>query len=182
MILVAILILGCRSKDKLKYSQKVETKEFKAVDSTAVIQKVDSVIVKQKKDIFIDKKLQENDGDIIIKGKSDSINDFHYHNVINGDTLSDIYISGNADFIIKNRWKKAEEKVIEKSETSNLNIIAQVARAVVSKETIKNAAETIKGNETQISSKGFGFPVYLIIGIVLLVAVVLFIVIKQFKK
>ena len=106
--------------------------------------------------------------------------DFRFHNVVNGDTISDIYISGNADFIIKNRWTQIDKKEIKETVTENLNIVARVARKSVAQKTIKKVAEKIKAKEVSVKSSGFQFPVYLIIGLAVLLLIVLWFLWKKF--
>lgn len=145
---------------------KIDTNTVVSLDKS--VQKIDKIEIKK------DQTVKENDGDIIIKGKTDSLKDFNFHNIVDGDTLSDIYISGNADFMIKNRWKKTEKKEIEKSESERLNIIAEIARKSVAQSTIKEVAKELKTKEVKVKSTGFGLPVYLIIGGAVIVVILLF--------
>ena len=86
-----------------------------SADTNVVVSQEKKLHDLDKKTEKIEQKEKSNDGDIVIKGKTDSLNkDFKFHNVVNGDTISDIYISGNADFVIKNRWKKIDKKKSKK--------------------------------------------------------------------
>lgn len=183
LILTMILLIQCRSRVKKVFkSEEVKTSEvFKKQDSveteksSQLATKIDKTIVNNQEKV--------NDGFIIIKGKVDSISkDFNFHNIVNGDTLSSVSIHGNADFQIRNNWKIKEIKKDSIVEFYDLNIIQKVARKSVAKETISKVAEKIISKENTIKAKGFGIAVYIIFGIILLVAVILFIIIKNIKK
>ena len=182
-LLMILILTNCRSRKK----EVLERNESK---TETIVSKVDSnfVLNQAKKDnIKQDVKLQKdqsiNNGSVIIKGKVDTIStDFKYDNIVDGDTISSIFIKGNATFEIKNNWNKKKEKIDSVSVSQSENFVSEIARASVSKKNIKKAAEKIKETTKEIKTTGFSFPVYLIFGIVLLVAVVLIIIIKNFKK
>lgn len=184
MILVLILLLtSCRSKHKVVESKKIERTE---IDSTKIDSTSEEKKVLKKVDLYDQKvknETKENSGDITIKGKVDSTStDFGFHNVINGDTLSSVYIHGNATFEIKNKWKEKKETKDSVSSSSNLNLIAQTARKVVSQKTMKKLAEKINTSSKDLKVKGSTAPIYIILGVILLVSVVLYIFINKFKK
>ena len=182
-LLLILILTNCRSRKK----EVLERNESK---TETIVSKVDSnfVLNQAKKDnIKQDVKLQKdqsiNNGSVIIKGKVDTIStDFKYDNIVDGDTISSIFIKGNATFEIKNNWNKKKEKIDSVSVSQSENFVSEIARASVSKKNIKKAAEKIKETTKEIKTTGFSFPVYLIFGIVLLVAVVLIIIIKNIKK
>ena len=182
-LLMILILTNCRSRKK----EVLERNESK---TETIVSKVDSnfVLNQAKKDnIKQDVKLQKdqsiNNGSVIIKGKVDTIStDFKYDNIVDGDTISSIFIKGNATFEIKNNWNKKKEKIDSVSVSQSENFVSEIARASVSKKNIKKAAEKIKETTKEIKTTGFSFPVYLIFGIVLLVAVVLIIINKNFKK
>lgn len=177
---MCLLMLGCRSRKKAVEISEYKLAEVTKIDTNTVIssekkaQEVEKTIVKS------DQKEKQNDGDVLIKGKTDSLQDFKYHNVVNGDTISDIYISGNADFIIKNRWKQIDRQEIKETVKEKINIVAEIARKSVSQNTIKNVAEKIKSKEVAVKASGFQFPVYLIIGLGVLLLVLLWFLWKKF--
>lgn len=145
-----LTLMSCRSRKK-----QVEISEYRLAEVTKI--DTNTVVSNEKKAQEIDKistktdqKIKQNDGDIIIKGKTDSIKDFTFHNVVNGDTLSDIHISGNADFIIKNRWKQSEKTEVTEKVTEKLNIVAEIARKSVAQSTIRDVAEKFKKKEIDI--------------------------------
>ena len=178
---MCLLILGCRSRKKAVEISEYKLAEVTKIDTNTVVSSEKKAQEVEKTIIKSDQKEKENDGDIIIKGKTDSLNkDFKFHNVVNGDTISDIYISGNADFIIKNRWKQIDKKEIKETVTEKLNIIANIARKSVAQKTIKEVAEKIKSKEVAVKASGFQFPVYIIIGFAVLLLVLLWFLWKKF--
>ena len=182
-LLMILILTNCRSRKKEvleRNESKTETIVSK-VDSNFVLNQAKKDNIKQ--DVKSQKDQSINNGSVIIKGKVDTIStDFKYDNIVDGDTISSIFIKGNATFEIKNNWNKKKEKIDSVSVSQSENFVSEIARASVSKKNIKKAAEKIKETTKEIKTTGFSFPVYLIFGIVLLVAVVLIIIIKNFKK
>lgn len=130
--------------------------------------------VQEKKDDF--------SGDIIIKGKADSLNPLEYHNIINGDTIQSISIKGNADYQINNHFQKTDNNKTESGKEESLNVIQKAARDMVSKETIKDVASTVETKAKEITEKGFTSGVWftvIIIGISALVLLFLYIWLRK---
>lgn len=185
-ILIFLLILAtmsqCSSRKKSVRNTEIKISEVLKTDTNTVVSAEDKAIVAEKVNKVLQKKEQENVGDVVIKGKTDSAKDFRFHNIVKGDTLADIYISGNADFTIVNRWKenKTEEKQI--SEIENLNIIAKVARKAVAATTIKENATSIREAEKSIKATGFSLPIYLIGGGAVVLLILLYFFFGDVKK
>lgn len=173
-------MLGCRSRKKAVQISEIQRTETTKADTNVVVSEEKKLHNLDKKTEKIEQKEKSNNGDILIKGQTDSLQDFTYHNIVNGDTLSDIRITGNADFIIKNRWKQIDKKEIKETVTEKLNIIATIARKSVAQKTIKEVAEKIKAKEVSVKSSGFQFPVYLIIGLAVLLLILLWFLWKKF--
>lgn len=153
------------------------------------IQKTDTSSVKQVEEVVAtietEKKTEEvktenNSGTIQINGKSDGANPFQYDNVVNGDTIQSITIKGNADFIIKNNYRKEETVKKEETVSENLNFVAKVARTAVAQSTIKEVATEIKSVQKNTESNGFVFPVYLFGFLILLFIVLLWFLWNKF--
>lgn len=173
-------MLGCRSRKKAVEISEYKLAEVTKIDTNTVVSSEKKAQEVEKTMVKSDQKEKVNHGDVLIKGKTDSLQDFKYHNVVNGDTISDIYISGNADFIIKNRWKKIDKQEIKETVKEKINIVAEIARKSVSQNTIKNVAEKIRTKETNVKSSGFTFPIYVIIGFAVLLLILLFVLWKKF--
>ena len=181
-LLILTLLFNCRSRKKIREVSELNRKETLKIDSQSTSVKKDSVIKKteEKKTEF--KKVDRNDGEIIIKGKTDSIKPFEFYNIIKGDTISSISITGNADFEIKNNWGKSNTKTELIEKTEDLNIVSKTARDMVSKETIKKVAEEVKNVRTEVKTNGLPPIVYIIGGVILLVCGALYVIITTYKK
>ena len=180
MLIFLCSLLSCSSRKKhVEFSEEGKT-EVERISLDSLKSEIAKTETKKVIDKTIEQKKNEISGDIIIKGKTDSLQDFKFHNVVNGDTLQVINIKGNSTFEIKNKYSKSEEKTVEKNKEENLNIIQQVARTAVAKTTIKKIATEMKKVDKDVKSKGFTFPVYLIAGIVIVVLVLLWFLWKKF--
>lgn len=178
LILLSSLILGCRTRTKKTFYktegkteiERIKFDSIKSVDKKESTKKVyDHTVKKQKEDFS---------GDIIIKGKSDSLNPLIFHNVVSGDTLQSILIKGNADYLINNRYKKAAENTEDKKNEQSSNIIKDIAQTAVSKKTIKEVANTVKEKTNDIKYKGFQFGAWFTIvlfGIIIICLVFLWV-------
>lgn len=180
MLVLMILLTSCRSRKKNLEITEYRFAQVEKIDTNTVISNEkavqDKIIIAKK----IDQTIKENDGDIVIKGKTDSVKDFRFSNVVGNDTISDIYISGNADFIIKNRWKQTEKKEVIEEKSEHLNIVAEIARKSVAQSTIKEVAEEFKSKKVDAKTTGFSFPMYLIIAGAVAFLILLFFLWKKF--
>lgn len=157
LILLSSLLFGCRSRKKQLEITDYRTAEITKADTL----KVDSVRKAESRkitdQITVNKKEKQAEGEIEIKGKTDSANVFDFHNVVNGDTLQVIHIAGNADFTIKSKHLQKSEQSEIKKEAQYSNIIQEVARKAVAQSTIKETAGKIRQEAKKIESKGFTF-------------------------
>lgn len=172
-LIVLCLILGCRTKQKIVSSTKEARTEVERVKLDSLKEQTVKQETKKVSDNKVQEKKEEFSGDIIIKGKSDSLNPLQYHNIVNGDTLQSISIRGNADYIINNHFQKNDNKKAQSGKEESANIIQQTARDLVSKETINDVVSTVKNTTKEINSRGFqagAWIVWAILGIVLIVA------------
>lgn len=182
LIFLSSLILGCRTKQKTSFYSKegrteIERVKFDSLKETALkesTKKVTDNSVKQQKEDF--------SGDIIIKGKSDTLNPLIFHNVISGDTLQSILIRGKADYYISNHYKKASEDKKETSSDEKLNVIQQTARDLVSKATIKDVASKVEEGSKKIKSTGLQAGWLILFGVLGITAIIIFAVYRYFKK
>lgn len=184
LILLSSLILGCRSKHKLTSITKEGRTEIERIKIDSVSTKTEKIKQATTAENTVKSKEQEFSGDIIIKGKSDSLNPLLYHNIVNGDTLQSILIKGNADFIINNHYKKAQQEKVETKKEENLNDLQIFARKTVSKGTIKEVASKIQSESTKIKSNGLqfgGWITVIILGVVALIIIGLMIYFKRKK-
>lgn len=183
MILILLCsILGCRTKQKAV----TMTKEIRTEASQVKLDSLKETAIKQETKKIVDNTIQDKknefSGDIFIKGKSDSLNPLEFHNVVNGDTLQSISIRGNADYIIQNRFQKADNSKSESTKEEKLDVIQKAARDLVSKETIKDVAATVETKTRQITSRGFQAGAWIIWGIIGIVLVVAGYIYFYFKR
>ena len=161
LIILSSLILGCSTKRKdVSFTKEAKTEIEKIkVDSAKETKQEQKQI--EKTNIKSSEKKEDLKTDVSIIGKTDNSNPFQYHNILNGDTLQTISIFGNADFKINNHYAKSEKKIDEKKEVEKLNIIQEVARKSVAKETIKEVAAEVKKVDKQIKEKSFTLGAWL---------------------
>jgi len=175
-------MFGCRTKQKTVSSVKENSTTIETIQLDSVKQFVKAEEVKKTTDQKIQKKQEDFSGDIIIKGKSDSLNPLFYHNVVGKDTLQSITIKGNAEFSINNHYKKSAEKATETKYERTSNIIQDFAKTAVSKETISDVATAVTSTTKKITSKGLSagaWIIFAIFGIVIIICVALYIYIKK---
>ncbi|AZA73583.1 hypothetical protein [Chryseobacterium indoltheticum] len=162
------------------------TKEGKTEVERVKLDSVKEIIRKDETkkitDQVVKKKVEDFSGDIIIKGKADSLTPLVYHNVVGKDTLQSILIKGNADFTISNHYKKAEEKTEGCKKEESTNFIQDLAKTAVSKETIKDVASAVSTKTNDITSTGFQAGTWIVITIVVTFLIFIFFVYKYFKK
>ncbi|MDR4892267.1 MULTISPECIES: hypothetical protein [unclassified Chryseobacterium] len=137
---------------------------------------------KKVTDQTVKKQVQDFSGDIIIKGKSDTLNPLIFHNVVSGDTLQSIVIRGTADYYINNHYRKSEEDKKETSNEEKTNIIQDLAKTAVSKETIKKVATEFEQKTRQIKSTGFQAGLWIVLSLLGVVGIVIFGIYKYLKR
>lgn len=128
---------------------------------------------------------RSSDSEINIIGKTDSLNNFKFHNIVNGDTLQSIIIQGNSTFRIKS--KSTDKSILHTTENSESydNIIQEVARKSVAKKTIKGVSETVIEKSKQVNRNGLsfrGWATFIIVSIVIICFIVGFYYLKYWLK
>ena len=182
IILLSSLLLGCRTKRKTSFYSKEGKTEIERVKLDSVKEKTVKESTKKVTDQTVKKKLEDFSGDIIIKGKSDTLNPLIFHNVVSGDTLQSIVIRGTADYYINNHYRKASEDKKESSSEEKTNIIQDLAKTAVSKETIKKVAAEVEKKTNDIKAKGFQAGIWIVMALLGVVAIVIFGIYKYFKR
>ena len=182
LILLTSLLLGCRTKHKVVSFTKEGKTEVELVKFDSVKEIIRKDETKKITDQIVKKKVEDFSGDIIIKGKSDSLNPLTYHNIVGKDTIQSISITGKADFTISNHYKKAEEKTEGSKKEEYANFIQDLAKTAVSKETIKDVASAVSTKTNDITSTGFQAGTWIVITIVATFLIFIFFVYKYFKK
>lgn len=148
----------------------------------SVKEKVVKESVKKVTDQTVKKKLEDFSGDIVIKGKSDTLNPLIFHNVVKGDTLQSIVIRGTANYYLNNRYRKSVEDKKETSSEEKTNIIQDLAKTAVSKETIKKVAAEVEEKTNDIKANGFQSGLWIWLGVIGAFAIALFTIFKYLKR
>lgn len=176
ILLAFLLLVGCSTRKKNVLITDYKSSEVTRVqaDSTE-----DKKVTEQKKVIDnarVEKKETESVANVKIEGKTDSLNSFDYNALFGGDSLR-IQIRGNAQFSILTSNSNKASKEEKKAEKEDLNIIQEVARKAVAKETIKDVAEKVKEVSKDVTAKSFTFGAWftsLLIFIAIMCAIWLF--------
>lgn len=182
IILLSSLLLGCRTKHKTSFYSKEGKTEIERVKLDSVKEKTVKESTKKVTDQTVKKKLEDFSGDIVIKGKSDTLNPLIFHNVVSGDTLQSIVIRGTADYYINNHYRKSTEDRRESSSEEKTNIIQDLAKTAVSKETIKAVAAEVEKKTKEIKTTGFQAGLWIVVAILGAVGMVIFGIYKYLKR
>lgn len=162
LILISICILGCRTKKVVK----TESSEHKKVENSSasnseIREKVkESNVIESSAVKSAD--IKENKSSVEISGKVNRDNPLVYYNIIDGDTVGTIGISGIADFVIKNNSSNLKSTIFDKS--TNKNYSEKYKSSVIS-ETVKNITEVAskaQAKSSEVVKKGFTFGVYMV--------------------
>lgn len=182
IILLSNLLLGCKTKHKASLSSIENTTEIERVKFDSL---KDNTVKESTNKVFdqtVKEKLEDFSGEIIIKGKSDTLNPLIFHNVVSGDTLQSIVISGIANYYINNRFRKSAEDKKETTSEEKTNIVQDIAKTAVSKETIKKVASELEQKTKEIKGTGFQSGLWIVLAVLGVVAIVIFGIYKYFKK
>lgn len=182
IILLSSLLLGCRTKHKTSFYSKEGRAEIERLKLDSVKEKAVKESTKKVSDQTVKKQIQDFSGDIVIKGKSDTLNPLVFHNVVSGDTLQSIVIRGTADYYINNHYRKTSEDKKESSSEEKTNIIQDLAKTAVSKETIKKVAAEVEKKTNDIKSKGFQGGMWIVLAILGIVAIIIFGIYKYLTR
>ncbi|WP_185269609.1 hypothetical protein [Chryseobacterium bernardetii] len=182
IILLSSLLLGCRTKHKTSFYSKEGRTEIERLKLDSVKEKTLKETTKKVTDQTVKKQMEDFSGDIVIRGKSDTLNPLVFHNVVSGDTLQSIVIRGTADYYINNHYRKSTEDKKETTTEEKTNIIQDLAKATVSKETIKAVAAEVEKKTNDIKTKGFQAGIWIVLAVLGIVALIIFGISKYLKK
>jgi len=182
LIIFSGLILCCRTKSKVVTDYKEHKKETEQL-------KVDSVSAQNLKTIqstslnsFLKENKNETLGDVLIKGKSDLLNPFVFHNVVGKDTVQSISIIGNAEYSINSHYAKTDHEKSEVRKEIFTTVFQDLAQNTVSKEKIKEADSAFSEETKNIKSTGFQAGTWIVITIVVNFLIFIFFIYIYFKK
>lgn len=160
IILLSSLALSCNTRKKALKITEFKTSEIEKIEKDSVSKIKKEELIKVADKIKVDNSKKEENTSVEIKGKTDSLNDFHYDYVSGTDTVQ-VSIKGKADFKIKSNIKKSEEKKSEEKESEKLNIIQEAARKTVSQSTINKITGETKSKDVDTESTGFTFGAWI---------------------
>lgn len=182
MLLMLILLLGCRTKKVTKTS--TESKEIQKTeirkDSTSVkdsVREKETVTKTEKKD-----QIKEQETEITVKGKVDKDNPLELHNVKNGDTLQTIRISGNADVTITSQNRSSDNEKSESESKTITDKLKDFSQNIVDENNLSERVSAMKNKAKDLKVTDTSTGIY-ITGIVLgAVAIMMLFLFIYFKK
>ncbi|KUJ55308.1 hypothetical protein [Chryseobacterium aquaticum] len=181
LVLISIAF-GCRSKNKMTASYKDNSREKEMVKIDSVGSESSKSIQNTETSAFINENKNETSGDVVITGKSDESNPFVFHNVVGRDTIQSISIKGNAEYLINNHFKKAENKKSETKREEFISIIQELSQNAVSKDKNKETDSEISQKTNKITAKGFQAGSWIVITTIVVFLIFIFFTYKYFKK
>lgn len=182
ILLMLILLLGCRTKkitktsSELKEIQKTEIKKATAVVKDSIRQK--DTLTNSKKEYQV----KDQETEITVKGKVDKDNPLELHDIKNGDTLQSIRITGNADVVIKSKNKTSENSKKESKSTTISDKIKEFSQNIVDENNISERASYVKNKvkDLQVTDTSTGvYITVIILGVVVIVMLFFFIYFKK---
>lgn len=169
IILSNLFLNSCRSVKKNKIEEKEITVEEVKKDSTVVKDTIKEKVIQEDKKVDKVNNEKQNIGEAEVTGTTDASNPFEWYNIQNGDTLSVTKITGNAEFIIKTKWKDNNNSVKEATTEVKIDKVAEVSRYIVNEDNIKKAAKEIKSITKEVKKSEFPFMQYSLILFILLI-------------
>ncbi|OPC11975.1 hypothetical protein BAX93_05600 [Elizabethkingia meningoseptica] len=182
IIISCLLVFGCRSR---KLDRRITSEIKQSYEKVVKEDKQDSVVKNTQK---TEHKIQDKETEksqntnVEIKGKTETGKPFKVHQVENGDTISSIMITGNADFIIKSNSRNTDKKQEKEDKKENLNELQKLSREAVSQETISKAANEVKDLAEKVKSTGLQFGAYAVFFLWGLAIIVIMGLIVYFRK
>jgi len=174
-------MISCKTSHKTSfYSQEGRT-EIERVKRDSVKENSVTETIKKDSDKTIRKQHDEFSGDIVIRGKSDTLNPLVFHNIVSGDTLQSITIRGAADYYIKNRYQKSAEDNYERSKEEKINAFEEKVKEVISEENIKVVASKVVQKSKEVKTRGVQAAVWIFLAVVAITSILFIFIYKYFK-
>ena len=182
LLMILLLLSSCKIKtkavEKTKEESKIEiqseTKETK-IDSTKTIKKEEKTKTTENKE-------SEENQFVDINATVEFDKPFTFTTFKNGVPEKMVTVSGNASVQIKtitsekaNKSKESENRVQENKQLTALDYFRK------SDSLAKSKIET-KDSETKISKSGFQAGIYIWLGLLIVIALVLYLIYKYFKR
>lgn len=174
IIISCLLIFGCRSR---KLDRRITSEIKQSYEKVIKEGEKDSVVkqVEKSESKYQEKQLDKiKNSEIEIKGKSESGKPIEFHQIENGDTISSVKVTGNAEVTYRAKSINTEKSNSKEEKKENLNELQKLSREAVSQETISKAANEVKDLAEKVKSSGFQFGAYAVFfgwGIVIIIII-----------
>lgn len=174
IIISCLLIFGCRSR---KLDRRITSEIKQSYEKVIKEGEKDSVVkqVEKSESKYQEKQLDKiKNSEIEIKGKSESGKPIEFHRIENGDTISSVKVTGNAEVTYRAKSINTEKSNSKEEKKENLNELQKLSREAVSQETISKAANEVKDLAEKVKSSGFQFGAYAVFfgwGIVIIIII-----------
>ena len=179
---ILFLMLGC----KVKRVSKLETKKRDVIEYSKDIKEIDiqnsKIEIKDFQKQKVDQDKKEVNSDIEIRGKSDKDNPVSFYNVVNGDTIDLLKVTGNADIIFKSRnsiLTNNSNKNIESNKNKSEST-SKENKGIIS--SVVEKASTIQNKTVAVVKRDFQAGVYITGFLITAIALILFALYFYFKR
>ena len=181
IVVLLVLMISCRTTHKTSLLTQDGRTEIERVKLDSVREKTVKESTNKTLDQIVKKQTEELTGDIVIRGKADTINPLVFHNVVSGDTLQSIVIKGAADYYIKNRYQKSKEDKSETSKEEKINAFTEKVKSVISEDNIKVVASEVIQKSKEVKSRGIQAAVWIFLAVVAITSILFYFIYKYFK-
>ncbi|WP_165601762.1 hypothetical protein [Chryseobacterium sp. CBo1] len=185
LIIMVILLMGCKSKKVLKTSIS-ETEKTKILSEKIENNNIEKEIQKQEtKKAEVSEQKKETATDIEVKGKAQDGKPLEIYNIENGDTLQTIKVSGNADVHVRAKASKSDQVKKENTSESLLDQFKEFSDKLVKENNVQQRVREAKEKSKQsVTRTGTFWSFGLIggLGAFALLLIVIFIYFKNYRK
>lgn len=181
IISLLILLTSCRTSHKTALFSREGRTEIERVKLDSVKEKEVKESTKKTAYQTVKKQTEELSGDIVIRGKADTLNPLVFHNVVSGDTLQSIVIRGAADYYVKNHYQKSAEDNYEASKEEKINAFEEKVKTAISEDNIKVVASEVIQKSKEVKSRGIQAAVWIFLAVVAITSILFFCIYKYFK-
>ncbi|MHA7823698.1 hypothetical protein ACVVIH_13125 [Chryseobacterium arthrosphaerae] len=181
VVILLVLMISCRTSHKTALFTQEGRTNIERVKLDSVKENSVTNMTKKDSDKTIRKQKDELSGDIVIRGKADTLNPLVFHNVVSGDTLQSILIRGTADYYIKNHFQKSKEDNYEASKEQKINAFEEKVKTVISEDNIKVVASKVIQKSKEVKSRGIQAAVWIFLAVVAITSILFFFIYRYFK-
>ncbi len=180
-MVLLILMISCRTSHKASFYTKEGKTEAEQLTMDSLKEKDIKESTKKVSDQTVKKQFEDFSGDIVIRGKSDTLNPLVFHNVVSGDTLQSIVIRGEAEYYINNHYQKSIEDKAETLREEKINALKEKVKTAISEDNIKVVASEVIQKSKEVKSRGIQAAVWIFLAVVAITSILFFFIYKYFK-